>query len=576
MRRYLDIDVTRQLVATSEVGARDIIYTGRRFIAERLLTMDAAKCDPLSDENPLIFSVGPFAGTNLSNANRISVGCKSPLTGGVKESNAGGTFAVAMGHLSLAGFTLLGASDHWIVIHIAKDGGVTFLPAQKYLRKGNFEAAAALHKDFGEKVSIALCGPVGEYQGLIAGIAFSDRERRPARLAARGGVGAVMGRKRVKAIVIELDRMPEAVDRPRFIQNVKSYARKLDEQPAVKNLKERGTAYVADFTNYVGGMPVRNFRAGNLVDPKVEPLRVGGDYIRDQIIDRGGKTSHACMPGCAIQCSNIYVDRDGAEIVSPLEYETLGLLGTNCGLTDPDDVAKLNAIANDLGVDTIELGGTLAVAMDAGLAKFGDLDFMFAALEDIRKGTVRGRAFAQGTARLGASYAVDRVPVIKKQAISAYDPRVIEVTGISMAVSAQGADHTVGNVPMMDTTGKSLEELVGVSVKAQVSSAIADSVGLCIFGRSVTEPNLDLVAEAINSVHGTAFTAENLLAIGRETLLLERKFNREAGIGEGEDALPRFFHAEPLPPTGKVVRFDSSVVARLYHELLDAFPEAME
>src|SRR5437667_4007433 len=157
------------------------------------------------------------------------------------------------------------------------------------------------------------------------------------------------------------------------------------------------------------------------------------------------------MPGDEIQCSNVYAEASGKEVVAPVEYETLGLLGTNCGLGDPDDLAQMNYIANDLGVDTIETGATLAVLMEAGLGAFGDVKFMADCLAEIRQGTDKGKLWAQGTARVGEHYKVRRVPVIKKQAISAYDPRVVEATGITMMATAQGADHTAGKLPRMET-----------------------------------------------------------------------------------------------------------------------------
>ena len=178
---------------------------------------------------------------------------------------------------------------------------------------------------------------------------------------------------------------------------------------------------------------------------------MGGEYISQQNNSRGGEHTHACMPGCVIQCSNVYHDASGKEVVSPVEYETLGLLGTNCGIGDPDELAQLNYIANDLGVDTIETGAMLAVLMEAGLGAFGDVKFMADCLAEIRMGTENGRIWAQGTARVGEHYDVKRVPVIKKQAISAYDPRVVEATGITMMATAQGADHTAGNLPRLKT-----------------------------------------------------------------------------------------------------------------------------
>ena len=501
MRKYLNINLNDHSVSSEQLEGEAIIKAGRNFIVRSLLDAGAATVDPLSPENPLIFSAGPFAGTNFSNANRISVGCKSPLTGGIKESNGGGTFAFALGQLEIAGFTLVGASDDWVVIRIPKEGDITFEDARPYLGKGNFEAAAMLHEKYGDKVSLALCGPVGEYLGLIAGIAFSDVENRPARLSARGGVGAVMGMKKVKAIVVDKHKMPTFHDRKGVMTAVRAYNVKLDADAVIQDFRDLGTARVGDFTNLIGGLPTRNFSDGRLIDTSKETMKLGGDYIRPINLERGGETTHACMPGCMIKCSNVYVDGDGNEIVSPLEYETLGLIGSNCGLTDPDDVARLNQVANDLGIDTIEVGATLGMLMDHGEAEFGDVNFMADALDDIRTGTERGKLLAQGTARVGAHYGAKRVPVIKKQAISAYDPRVIEVTGISMMVTAQGADHTTGNVPAAECKGKSTEELTAMSMEVQVSCAAADSLGLCLFGRSVTGANIQMIIDALNYAH---------------------------------------------------------------------------
>ena len=369
-------------------------------------------------------------------------------------------------------------------MHLHQDGRITWDDAAPYLGLGNFACAERLHEAYGNKVSLAICGPVGEYGGLLAGIAMSDTDRRPSRLAARGGVGAVMGAKKVKAIVVELDKLPTFHDRKKLLKGIKEYGQKIRADEAVNVLKDYGTAMMADYTNYVGGLPVNTFTSGRQVDTAHGGLKMGGDYIRAQNLARGGVTSHACMPGCMIECSNVYADADGKEIVSPVEYETLGLMGTNCGLTDPDDLARLNWHANDLGIDTIETGAMMGVLLDAGLAEFGDVAFLTRVLEEIRTGSADGRLWAQGTARVGAHYGVARTPVIKRQGISAYDPRVIEVTGISMMVTAQGADHTTGNAPKYECSGKSVDELVDVSMEMQTLCATADSLGLCVFGRS--------------------------------------------------------------------------------------------
>ena len=563
MRNYLHIDLKRQTVKAVEQRGEELVRVGRYLIARTLVEENIAGVDPLAPDNPLIFSAGPFAGTNFSNANRTSVGCKSPLTGGVKEANAGGTFGVALGQLHLSGLTLHGASDDWVIIHLRKDGGYSFDSAAGFMGRGNFETAALLHEKYGKKVSLALCGPVGEYQGLLAGIAISDTDRRPSRLAARGGVGAVLGSKKVKAIVADLNRMPQLHERKKVIAGVRYYAEKLGKDQMIDSYKRFGTAMMADYTNHVGGLPVRNFSSGRLVDTDVETMKMGGDFLREQNIARGGVQEHACMPGCLIQCSNVYADAGGNEIVSPVEYETLGLLGTNCGIKEPDDLARLNAIANDLGIDTIETGAMVGVLMEAGVGEFGDVGFITGVLEEIRNGTEQGRLWAQGTALVGEHYGVERVPVIKRQAISAYDPRVIEVTGITMMLTAQGADHTAGNVPKMETADKSVEEIVAASHDAQVMCAATDSLGLCVFGRTVTTVQLDAITDAINAAVGTGLDASFFHELGRETLRLEREFNRAAGFTNEDDELPEFFYREALAPSNRVARFHAEEVNRL-------------
>ena len=568
MRKYLHINLGERSVRTEEFHGEAIIRAGRHFIAKTLLELGAAKVDPLSPDNPLIFSAGPFAGTNFSNANRLSVGCKSPLTGGIKEANSGGTFGFALGQLETAGFTLYGASRDWVVIRITKEGAITYETAEPFMGKGNNEVAALLFEKYGKKISFALCGPVGEYLGLMSGIAFADTDGRPSRLSARGGVGAVMGSKKVKAIVIDVHKMPTFHDRKKVMGAIREYGARLAKEPAINTFKTTGTAMMADITNRIGGLPVRNFSNGRLVEASEGPFKLGGDFIRELNSSRGGLISHACMPGCMIECSNVYADENGKEIVSPLEYETLGLMGSNCGLDHPDQVARVNAVANDLGIDTIEAGATIAVLMEAGLGKFGDEEFMHKALDDIRQGNERGRIYAQGAARAGAHYKVARVPVIKQQSISAYDPRVIEVTGISMMITAQGADHTAGNLPVFDCKDKTTAQLVEASLGIQIACATADSLGLCIFGRSVTNVSAELIVTGLNDAHGTSLDTSFMQTLGREALKMEWEFNRQAGFTEKDDELPDFFYDEPLAPSNKAARHRSAEINRSMRALL--------
>src|SRR5262245_52824876 len=569
MRTYYDIHLSDRRIEPRTLEGESIVKAGRYFIAKTLLELGAATVDPLSPQNPLIFSAGPFAGTSFSNANRTSVGCKSPLTGGVKEANGGGSFSYGLGQLKIAGFTLHGASPEWVVIHFKKDGTIEWDDAAPYLGRGNFAAQNMLHERYGKKVTIALCGPVGEYLGPIAGISFSDKDGPPARLSARGRARAVMGAKRVKAIVVDLDRVPPFHEARKVNAAIKNYAKMLQADSMVQNFYAKiGTMGMADLQNGLGGLPVRNFSAGQLVDvSKGERFKMGGDYISQLNVSRGGDHTHACMPGCVIQCSNVYHDASGKEVVSPVEYETLGLLGTNCGISDPDDLAQLNFIANDLGVDTIETGAMLAVLMDAGLGVLGGMLRTSDGVAVIRQRAQQGRVWAQGTARVGEDYGVRRVPVIKKQAISAYDPRVVEATGITMMATAQGADHTAGNLPRLKTREMDAAAIVEQSLAHQARVAANDSLGLCIFGMSVTNPNTEFLTTAINDAHGTHLTKEFFEALGRDTLRLEDEFNRRAGFTEKDDELPEFFYTEPLPPTQHVARFHASDVHGMYSRL---------
>lgn len=566
MRSYLDIDLNSQQIERQTWEGERLVKAGRYLIAKKLTEMGVATVEPLGPKNPLIFSVGPLAGTTVSNANRISIGCKSPLTGGIKEANAGGTFGYAMGRIELCGFTLHGQAADWTVIHFHLDGNITFDDAAPYMGKSNTELATMLVDAYGKKIAFATCGRVGEYEGLLAGITMTDSDGRPSRLAARGAVGAVMGNKKVKAIVIDMAKMPQLHDRKKTLSGGRDYAKKLNVSPAIQNVyKPIGTMAMADYTNYVGGIPVNNFTAGSQDNYSEDgDFKMGGAHISQLNTSRGGDHSHACMPGCVIQCSNVYVDDEGNEVTSPVEYETLALLGTNCGLTDPDDLARMNQHCNELGIDTIETGAMIAVLMDSGLAEFGDIAFMERVFAEMQAGSDEGKLWAQGTHRVAEHYGNPRNPTVKKQAISAYDPRVIEVTGISMMVSAQGADHTAGNVPRMKSRDKDLDTLMRASLEAQIGSAAVDSIGLCLFGRSVTAPQIDFLTGVFNAAVGTELAPTFYHELGRETLRLENQFNRDAGFTTPDDNLPQFFYDEALAPSEQTARFTGEDVRDIW------------
>ncbi|WP_456413985.1 aldehyde ferredoxin oxidoreductase N-terminal domain-containing protein [Oceanithermus profundus] len=565
-RRWWTVDLNRRSLTERRLGPGEVLRGGRWRTVHELQRLGADGADPLAPDNPIVLAAGPFAGSSYSNANRLSVGTRSPLTGGVKEANSGGTLAYALGRIGVAGLTLVGAAPDWVVLVLGPDG-VRFADAAPYLGLGNYAAAERLWNDFPAAASLALVGPVAEYGGLLAGLAVTDTDGQPGRLAARGGVGAVFGAKRVKAIVVEKGASPAFAGDAAFKDAMRAYARALLASDGIKRYTSVGTAGMGDFQNMFGGLPVKNFSRGRLAEGE-NPL--GGEALRRLILERDGEgaTAHACMPGCVIRCSNKVPDAQGKVVVSPLEYETLGLVGSNLGFDDLDAVARMNRWANDLGVDTIEFGAALGVAMDTGLGPWADLDFVEDVYCALLAGTEEGRRYAAGAARLGRALGHARVPVVRDQGISAYDPRVVEGTGVTYMTTPQGADHTAGNVPRENPGERSLEELMDLSFAAQVNAAASDALGLCIFGGSVTYAQKDAAVRAAALAAGLDEEPDAAAfdRLGREVLALELAFNRAAGQPEVAP-LPRFMYEEPLPPRNLTARLDPERIAGFWKRL---------
>jgi len=523
---------------------------GRGLSAKILLDEIDPECESLGPNNKLIFAPGLLTGHRLSSLDRISIGSKSPLTGGIKESNAGGSTGYELAKLGIKALILEDRpeNDNWVVIHISKDG-VRFDSAKPFLGQGVYKAASGLIEKYGEEIAIALIGQGGEMKMMSAGIQNIDKDKVPSRIAARGGLGAVMGSKFIKAIVIDSkDGEPPPIHDPAsFKQARKKFTSAVLAHPQTTTYADYGTSAMVSLCDGIGGMPTRNFSSGIFEDAE----KISGDQLRELLLERGGvsDTTHACMAGCVIKCSNTVVDKDGETvIVSPLDYETIGLMGSNLGINDLDKIAKLNHAANDIGIDTIEIGATLGVAADAGLMEFGDGERAFDLLQEIREGTPLGRILGNGASFTGKAFGVERVPVAKGQAMPAYDPRAIKGTGITYATSPQGADHTCGltirsKVKPTDPNGQ-----VEVSRNAQINMAGYDSLGACIMAGFGIGLDYSVVGELINSIYGLEVGDSFLQELGEKTLLLEREFNNRAGFTKQDDRLPEWMSREPLPP----------------------------
>ena len=540
---------------------------GRGLLARILLDEVDAKCDPLGAGNKLIFAPGLLVGHMLSSTDRISVGGKSPLTGGIKESNAGGRTGLHMTHMGIHALIVedLPKENGYWILHLSLNGA-RWEKADGLAGLGVYETAPKLIEKYGDKVAIAMIGPGGEMRMKAAGIQNLDKDRVPSRIAARGGLGAVMGSKGLKAIVFDHagGRKSPIADPEAFKAAHKDYTKAVMEHPQSITYRDYGTAAMAHMCDSFGALPTRNFSTGHFE----EVDDISGETMRDFLLERGKPSdpSHACMAGCTIKCSNIFGGEDGKMIVSPLEYETIGLMGSNLGINSLDTVARMNWVVNDLGLDSIEIGAALGVAAEAGLMQWGDGQRAMELLDEIRRGTELGCTLGNGSVATGRKYGVERVPAVKGQAMSAYEPRAIKGTGVTYAVSPQGADHTAGltiraKVNHLDPTVQK-----DPSLTAQLNMAGYDTLGACIFagfGYAATPDGV--IKRLLSARYGWEDLPDNVLqALGKETIAMEREFNRRAGFTREDDRLPKWMTEQSLPPHNTVFDVSEDVLDHIF------------
>jgi aldehyde:ferredoxin oxidoreductase len=546
-------DVTEQVVVREQVRPAWDQLGGRGLIARILVDEVRGACDPLGPFNKLIWTPGLLVGHRISSCDRISVGGKSPLTQGVKESNAGGSTGLALAHLGVKALIVEGApkEEGWWVLHLDAEGG-RLDPAEDLVGLGVYQAAPRLVERYGPNVALALIGPGGERRMLGAGIQNLDKDGEPSRINARGGLGAVMAAKGLKAIVIDASGggPPSLADPEAFREAQQYYTDRLLAHPQTQVYADYGTAAMTSMSNGFGGLPTRNFSQGQFEGAE----DISGEGMRELLLARGGEsnTTHACMAGCVIRCSNCFGDEEGRKVVSPVEYETIGLVGANLGIDDLDAIARLNRELNDLGLDTIEIGTAMGVAAEAGLMDFGDSERALDLVEEIRNGTPLGRVLGNGAAVAGRVLGQRRVPAVKGQAISAYDPRAIKGTGVTYATSPQGADHTAGLTIRAKVDHLDPEGQAEVSRKAQIRMAGYDTLGACLFAGFGFAKAPGAIRDLIRARFGWDPGETPLQELGVETLLLERAFNRSAGLGRQADRIPEWMTLDPLPPHGAV------------------------
>lgn len=561
-RELLRVEMSDLSVTREPLPEKWRRYGGRALTDAIVFSEVPADSDPLGPENVLVFSPGILGGTSAPNGGRLSVGAKSPLTGGIKESNSGGQAAHALSRLGIAALIITGKPadpDARYFIAIEADGSISIKRVDEWAGLGNYEVTdkIAETRPEGDRYATITNGPAGEAGAKGSGIAVSDIKGYPNRFAGRGGLGAVMGSKGVKAIVLSDKGLgyTEHADKEAFQAAMRRFSAALKEHAVTgQALPTYGTNVLMNILTEAGGLPTRNFAEGSFDQAD----DIGGERQRETILARGGQEHHGCHTGCTIQCSRYWMDKDGHYKTKGPEYETAWSMGAQCGIGDLDTIAELDRICGDLGLDTIEMGVALGVYMDSGEIAFGDgqaaIDTL---LSGAREGTP-GRVLWDGALAIGQAYNVEHIPVVKGQALPAYDPRPVMGIGVTYATTPMGADHTAGYTITSNilAVGGTVDPLkpdgqAELSKNLQIATAMLDSAGLCIF---VAFAVLD-IPDAFTAIHemmqahtGDAWDADALVQLGKETLVFERLFNEHAGFTAEDDRLPGFFKRVPLPP----------------------------
>ena len=549
---------------------------GARGLSSRILHDEVdPKCDPLGPDNKLIIANGLLTGSPFPNSGRTSVGAKSPMTDGIKEANVGGRPAMMLAAYGIRALVFSEVSDNLKLVIIKEEtieeAGISLKSAEEYSGYGNYRLHKKLREKYGEKIGIYSIGHAGEQKLKAATVCANDMQGYPSRHAARGGLGAVMGSKGIKAIVIIPRKTSEVKvkDLKKFREVSKPFTLALGAREAFSTM---GTPMLVKPMSGYGGIPTRSFRKGSF--DKID--NISGEKVHELVIARGGKKRVACCPSCAIKCSNIYNDPNGNHVTSSLEYETIALIGSNCLIDDIDEIAWIDHSCDDAGIDTIEYGVTIGVAMDAGKIEWGDSEKVIEILKKIRKDPEIAQLYGNGVYHLGQEIGYNRIPHVKKQGMSGYDPRVFKGMSVTYATSPMGADHTAGAA--IANRKANLEEEYGdltdnkrkldLSYELQVYTTVLDSMGCCYFIGPYYQ-TMETITDALNAMYGLNLTREEIIGIGRDILQWEVEFNMKAGITDDMNDLPDFFRTEFSDPVKLKVDIPKEEFKNFWSKRLD-------
>jgi aldehyde:ferredoxin oxidoreductase len=404
--------------------------------------------------------------------------------------------------------------------------GVRIVPADDLKGMWNYPTCEELSTRYEKSASFITCGPAGELQLGGASVATTDQDNRyPTRHAARGGLGAVMGSKGLKFAAVSpgKSRSRQATDKKEFGALVKGFSKRYLAGPQTM---AKGTAASVGMANAMHTFPTRNRTSGQFEHAD----KLDGRHILENFAKRGGGM-HNCLTGCIVQCSNVVHDAEGSYITSALEFESITMLGANCCIGDLDEVARLDRLCDDVGLDTIETGAAIAIYMDAGKMEFGDAEGAKGLLQEISDGTPVGKMIGDGAVTTGRETGHARVPTFRGQAIPAWDPRPLKATGVTYATSAQGADHTAG---LVINPGQPEEKWAKASQKAQLINAICDASGFCMF----ISPTVEEIRQFFSAYFGQEISTREITDYGWEILEDEWAFSDDAGFKLSDDVIP--------------------------------------
>ena len=548
MGKILRIDLDRKKV-TSDTLAREQaeLFLGGRGLGVEILFRELPRgTGPLSPKNKMIFATGPLTGTGAPTSGRYSVITRSPLTGTIFDSNSGGHFGVQLKRSGWDAVIVEGRAEKPSYVWI-QDDSVDIRKADHIWGSNTHATEDVIKSETDKEAKVACIGPAGERQVLISSI-INDKHR----AAGRGGVGAVMGSKNLKAIAVFGSQEPTIANKEEFTAAARTSLEAISKNPVTKDaLPNYGTTVLVNVINEIGALPTFNFQRGYFEDADA----ISGETIRERLLEKR-TACDACTVACGRETKIPGRDRRGE---GP-EYESTWAFGAACGVRDLEAIAEANYLCNEYGIDTISAGSTIACAMelsDAGHLsagpKFGDAEAMVNLVRLIGERSGIGNELAEGSLRFAERHGHPEYSMsVKGLEMPGYDPRGIQGMGLAYATSNRGACHlraymisaeVLGNPCMVDRF--KIDGKASLTILLQNISAATDSMVLCRFSQFAINP--DQYSGLLRAVTNVPFTARDLINLGERIYNLERVFNSREGFTRRDDSLPKRLLETPLP-----------------------------